>query len=254
MRRVFFATLFILMAASCRKEADIRREYQPAATAVRGAQLGMLQFAMPLSAAIGEVRWLDASGLTADSMPDGLSYDFGDGIVLPDGILRKGKALLSYHKDISSTGDSVLWIARPEDSFAIHTGEGWVYMHGYLKCERTGNYMFRAEGYLYLRDGARRDLCDLNAMLELEPSAFAPPSAAALQVWNGSVLNAQGELKLSGACRPGGCGPFFAWGTAAWRGESGLEYDVRFDAYGNKACDEVIRVIYRRDEMLFDTW
>lgn len=257
MRLYFRFRLFVLILlpalSACRTESEIRAGLGDAANAARLSQWSLGFSIMPVAENLREIALTRIPAIDRRFTDSGLLLGFSTGIQCPDGFQRRGQCVLLNGYSANGIQDTCTLKAGVSDSFAIAGNGRWLYFAGSIRVIGREFYRFTVETKGEFRDGLKKFPVSATCEMEILPEGRTGRSAQFAQRWSGTFTSAQGELNLFDAIKLDQCNAFFAAGKATYRGNES-DAEVLFDAYGNKACDQVFKVTGRRDEVLFNLW
>lgn len=241
----------------CKKEAELKKRFEPAAKSAMALQWLSCFASAPMAESVRD--YLSSRGNVGflQILPDGsLLFDYSDGIFCADGIVRKGKCKIMPIYSSNGLNDTSIMSATTNDSFAIQTQSGWVYFTGNVKSIATGFYTFMVEGDGTFRLSDQEFQVEGHLDIEQDPKGITGRSALFTHRLQGKIITQDGLATFEKCIKNKGCSPFYATGTGEFvaNSEGDEVSQILFDAYGNAGCDQVIKIVQQRGEILFNTW
>jgi len=242
----------LLIISSCRKTEDISATMQPAMNNAAAFQYIAAHSFVPVAIILSD--WRNSTAIPFVSSTDsGVWFDYKNGRLCTDGLIRKGKFLLLTNIGFSNNGfkDTILVSASPADSFAIIAPDGPVYFSGKLKFISFSAYDITVSGESDIRLNDKNITVSLNGQIQLDPEGQTTRSAKFRTRWNADASVNGGELYHYDVTRSSDCFPCFSIGTGH---NSSNSVTLNFNPFGNAACDPVVKFTSGREEWLVDLW
>lgn len=252
MRLLYLLSAVVCMLQGCRKTGEIGKTMQPAIDNAQAFQAIAAHSFVPVAFVLWDWRNSKAIPfiLNTDS---GVWFDYKNGLLCPDGLIRKGKCLVNTNIGFSMNGfnDTILFSASPADSFAVMSSNGPVYFSGKLKFISFSAYSILINGKADIRTLNKQSSIGIDGLIELYPKGQTTRSAKFKTRWNAYAFITGGEVYHYDVTRDSFCFPCFSIGKGNNFTHS---VSVDFNPFGNAACDPVVKFTYGREEWLEDLW
>jgi hypothetical protein len=252
--RISAFLLTVCFLSACQKEAELKKQLEPAAQAARELQWMSSFSQIPMAECLRDFVNSRQNPGFLQVLPDGqVLFDYSKGILCADGLMRKGKCKVKNLFSKNALNDTAILTASESDSFGIQTQSGWVYFSGEIKVMAQEYYLLLivGEGQFAKNGNSSQSKGELN--IRLNPQGQTGRNSLFSHELGGMVQSGNTFFSFEKCAKNKGCYAFYSTGTGAIIDELGKQ-QIFFDAYGNGQCDQVIKVVEGRNELLFDTW